>query len=106
MPEPTALPHRAPDNPVRRFLDLSTAHIRPTTEQALRRLDRGTVLYGHYGLMVHIAIKDMDFVEMLPVEMQIIVHVARVKYPGVAYALFDRDGPINNDFPVYHADWD
>jgi len=98
-------PHRTHDNLVRQFLDLSTSHVRPSTEQALKRMDRGTVLSGSYGFMIHIAIKDMDFVETLPVEMRIIVHVARVKYPGVAYALFDRDGPVNPDFPVYDHEW-
>ena len=97
------IPH--PHACVRKFLDLSTIHIKPSTCDALRNADHEHVwLEGPTGCMVWVPPVDQSGRDFPP-ELSMTFTVARTKYPEVDYLMFDADAPENPDFLMYEEAW-
>ena len=90
---------------VRKFLDLSMIHVKPTTCGALRYADHKHVwLEGHTGFMIWVPPVEQSGLHCPP-ELSTAFTVARTKYPDVDYLMFDADAPENPDFPAYEELW-
>lgn len=86
---------------VRKFLDLSTAHVCPETRDWLEHeTDQGLVyqLTGGYGWMLYCADTEHD-----PVPTDLDGIFALAKNMSCEYVMLDRDAPIHPDLPTW--DW-
>lgn len=101
------------DHPnVRRFLDLSTAHLTPSTRDALDALPVPSYAhpegYGHFVYMPdidgdHDPISEWD--EALAAELSDLIAVIKLaRKLGCNYILFDCDGPECDELPTYDDD--
>jgi len=92
---------------IRSILDLSTAHLPEEFGQTLHELD-GVIadLKGEYGYLMWVppdperwAWESVDG----PAPAEILTVQVYARRFGCDYVLFDRDGPVNPDLPVW--DW-
>jgi hypothetical protein len=91
--------------PVRRFLDLSTAHLRPETrslwmECFCAKSFPGTVLIGEHGWMLHVPERNTDWDYRCGAELFAIFDKARSL--SCDYVLFDADGSMIDGLPVFN----
>jgi hypothetical protein len=94
----------SPRRPVRQFLDLSTAHLRPTTramwtECFCPRSFLVTALFGEHGWMIHVPETNNDWDYRGGTEMFAAFDLAR-KF-GCEYILFDADAPTFTELPTF-----
>ena len=99
----TVHPHRSAC--VRKFLDLSSFHIKPETCEALAGMGLESLMIGQCGFMIPVPDKDSVEREDYPLEMVRAFKVAWRNYPDVDYLCFDADAPENPDFPFYADHW-
>ena len=86
---------------VRRFLDLSTAHLRPATREAFsRRLDLVSMT-GPYGWLLHVPEEEDGPCESLAafVELPSVFHVARTE--DCDFVLFDADANADDRLEIF-----
>ena len=92
--------------PVRRFLDLSTAHLHPDTRELLDHNTGPSTVYPHpngYGWFIYVPddpATPFGSFKPLP-DLQAAVDLARTL--DCAYLLFDRDGPLIHGLPVFNV---
>ena len=85
------------ENPVRRFLDLSTAHLTPATREYLERNNASPTTYPHphgYGWFIHVP-EDPALdpePDEIPADLQTALALARTL--DCDYLLFDRDALV------------
>ena len=106
MPEhltPATLAAGCPAMPIRRFLDLSTAHLQPADRLFLEfsanpgSLGGLAAMAGTYGWFVYA--HDERCCEGISDALWAIFERARAL--GCEYVLFDADGPVLADLPVF-----
>lgn len=89
--------------PIRRFLDLSTSHLRKKTCGDLNGWEGVTAYETKYGWLMYATAEAEEFAEEYrwPSELLPIVLLARAN--GCDYVMFDRDGPTVDGLPTW--DW-
>lgn len=87
---------------VRRFLDLSTAHLSPSAVDALMSPSGPANYKTDFGWFVYVPDDCADYEPPLPADLMVIFNHARRHH--CAYILFDRDAPQDFDLPVLWSD--
>lgn len=90
---------------VRKFLDISTAHLKPQTMELINQyLMSDNTLIGHYGAMVHVPSEpDRNPNHAACPEILPILEMARTM--DCDYVFFDADADIIEGLPDFSEEW-